>query len=138
MSATVGTKVEALRASSLFAGLPDESLERIAATMKEFEAPAGQVLIEPRQKGSGMFLIQEGCVEVQVGGNRRRECGPGEIIGELALLTREARRTARVLAKTPVRCLTIGRADFERMLESEPRIAIALLDIVAARLAESR
>jgi CRP-like cAMP-binding protein len=85
-----------------------------------------------------MFVIEDGTVEVQARGVAHRHCGPGEVVGELALLTRAGTRTARVQAKTDVRCLTISRTDFERMLEAEPRIAVALLDVVAARLAEVR
>jgi CRP/FNR family cyclic AMP-dependent transcriptional regulator len=138
MGASVAQRVDALKRAPIFSGLPDESLERMAELMREFDAPAGQVLIEPRQKGSGMFVIEEGTVEVHARGVAHRHCGPGEIVGELALLTRAGTRTARVRAKTDVRCLSISRADFEQMLEAEPRLAIALLDVVAARLAEIR
>jgi CRP/FNR family transcriptional regulator, cyclic AMP receptor protein len=129
-------KVEALRGCDVFGSLPPETLERLAESMHDFEAPAGQVLIEPGQRGSGMFVITDGEVEVEARGGRRR-CGSGEIVGELALLTSDGTRTARVRAATPVRCLTLDRTSFDRELRADPRLAVALLDVVASRLADA-
>jgi CRP-like cAMP-binding protein len=84
--------------------------------------------------GSGLYILEEGTVEVERSG-RKVKLGPGEFIGELALLT-STTRTARVRATTAVRCLAISRADFRNMLESEPKVAIAMLEALAKRLAE--
>ena len=43
---------------------------------------------------------------------------------------------ARVRAETDVRCLAIGREDFARLLDSEPRIAVAMLPVLARRLSD--
>ena len=51
------------------------------------------------------------------------------------LLTPDALRTARVRAKTPVRCLAISRGDFRKILTDEPKVAIQVLETVATRLA---
>lgn len=128
--------LEALRSSRLFAGLPDESLERIAAVAKPFEAPAGQVLIEPRMKGSGMFVIEEGTAAVELPGGEVVERGPGDVVGEMALLLPDETRTARVRAKTAIRSLTIDRQDFRDVLMAEPELAVAVMELVAMRLDE--
>lgn len=133
---TASERIRALRAVPLFAGLSDRSLRRILRAVTEFEAPAGQLLIETRHEGSGLFVVEDGTVTVEIGG-KKIERGPGEFFGELALLTPEAVRTARVRAKTPIRCLAIGRADFRKMLEEEPKIAISMLEGLARRLAEA-
>ncbi len=128
-------RVEALRAVSLFTALDEPSLEAIARTAGEVEAPAGQVLIEPRMKGSGMFLLLDGVAVVDMRGRRPVELGSGECFGELALLTPDGVRTARVRAKTAVRCLAIGRNDFQEVLLAHPKVALALLEVVATRAA---
>lgn len=133
---SLAEKVEALRGSALFGALPEATLERLAGEMREFEAPAGQVLIERGQHGSGLFVVLDGCVEVEAPAYSR-ECRAGEVVGELALLTRDGTRTARVRAQTDVRCLTLDRASFEAALEAEPQLALALLDVVATRLADA-
>ena len=132
---TLKERADALARVPVFAGLSRRSLERIARVAKDVELRPGQVLIEPRAKGSGMFVLLEGAVTVGTRGKRSRELGPGDIVGELALLTTDAQRTARVRATTRVRCLAISRGDFRRILTDEPKVAIQVLETVAARLA---
>ena len=132
---TLKERAEALARVPVFAGLSRRSLERIARIAKDVELRPGQVLIEPRAKGSGMFVLLEGTVTASMRGRRARELGAGDIVGELALLTADAQRTARVRATTPVRCLAIARGDFRRILTEEPNVAVQVLETVAARLA---
>jgi CRP-like cAMP-binding protein len=132
---TVAQRVQALKAIPLFENLSQRSLQRIVRMSTEVEVPAGRVLIQPRLEGSGLYVVEDGTVEVERSG-RKVKLGPGEFIGELALLT-STTRTARVRAVTPVRCLAISRADFGKMLQSEPKLAIAMLEALAKRLAES-
>ncbi len=136
MPAHAAARAERLRTVPLFASLDDEALERLAETVQEAEFPAGHVLIEPNMKGSGMFVIEEGRVEIETRG-RRLERGPGEFVGEMALLTPRGMRTARVRAKTPLRCLVVTRADFVAALEADAKLALALLEALAERLEEA-
>ena len=133
---SAASKVDRLRAVPLFGRLDAGVLERIASSAAEVDIPEGTVLVEATQKGSGCFLIEEGRVAVEARAGRF-ELGPGEVVGELALLTSEGVRTARVRAETPLRCLAISRADFAELLESEPRVALSLLEVVAERLADA-
>ena len=73
-----------------------------------------------------------GTVEVQTPDDRRWEYGPGEFFGELALLT-DHPRNARVQAKTPVKP-AISRQDFQKLLDEEPEIAVAMLPKLANRI----
>jgi CRP-like cAMP-binding protein len=124
-----------LRKSPLFAGYDDEQLERLAAPFTEVEFPADQVLIESRTPGAGMFVICDGTVAVEAPG-AQRELGPGEVVGEISLVQEDGLRRARVVAKTPVRCLALGRPEFEQMLEAEPELAEAMRELARERLAE--
>jgi CRP/FNR family transcriptional regulator, cyclic AMP receptor protein len=130
--------VDRLRGLPLFAGLSDEALRRVEAVVVELEIGAGQTLARADHPGSGMFVIEEGTVVVEGRGEHVIELGPGEFVGELALLVPESIRAARVRAKTDVRCLAIGRPEFEQLLEDEPRIALAMLPVVARRLWRAR
>ena len=124
-----------LRKSPLFAGYDDEQLEQLAAPFTEVEFPADQVLIESRTPGAGMFVICDGTVVVEAHG-AQRELGPGEVVGEISLVQEDGLRRARVVAKTPVRCLALGRPEFEQMLEAEPELAEAMRELARQRLAE--
>lgn len=127
--------IERLRAVPLFAEVSDDALEHVAALLTEFEAEAGHVLVQLGASGSGMFVLEQGEVVVELPGHPV-ELGPGEFFGELAILADGVARTARVRAKTDVRCLAINRMDFAALLEQQPRIAVAMLPVLARRLAE--
>ncbi len=122
-----------LRGVPIFAGLGDDVLQRILGASTELDVPAGQVLARAHDPGAGMFVLEEGTVVVEAPG-RTIELGPGEFFGELSLLVPESTRVARVRAKTQVRCVAINRLDFEELLEDEPRVALAMLPVVARRL----
>jgi CRP-like cAMP-binding protein len=126
-------RIERLRAIPLFAGLDPAALERIADLATEVETRAGQVLTRLNDPGAGMFVVEEGSVAVELR-SRTVEFGPGDFFGELSLLVPDARRIARVRATTDGRLLAVSRADFAALLDSEPRLAIAMLPVLAQRL----
>lgn len=119
-----------LRALPLFADLGDEQLDRLAAGTSEFDAPAGQALIERGKPGAGLFVLEEGqaIVEAPEG---RRELGPGDVFGERALLGDNGQRTARVRAQTDVRCLAIARPELEQVLAEDAQLAERLRQVSA-------
>ena len=111
-----------LGALPVFADIDDAQLDRLAAATTEFEAPAGQALIERGRPGSGMFVLEDGRAVVEAP-EGTRELGPGDIFGERALLGDDVERTARVRARTNVRCLAIARPELEQLLAEDPRVA---------------
>lgn len=128
-------RLDYLRNIPLFAELSDAALERILQGATEFDAHHGHVLIQPNQPGAGLFVIEEGTATVELK-DRKIELGPGEFFGELALLDERATHTGRVCASSDrLRCLAIARDDFEELLESEPKLATAMLKALAHRLA---
>lgn len=136
MTQTAGSApIESLKSIPLFADLGEDSLRRIAELCNEVDVPAGQVLVQPKLEGSGLFIIEQGTCLVE-SGDRKIELGPGEFFGELALLTSAATRAARVRCSTDVRCLAISRGDFTKMLHDEPTIAVHMLEVLAKRLAD--
>jgi CRP-like cAMP-binding protein len=119
-----------LGALPLFADLDEAQLDRLAAGTTEFEAPAGQALIERGRPGSGMFVLEAGQAVVEAP-EGTRELGPGDVFGERALLGEDIDRTARVRARTDVRCLAIARPEIERLLAEDPRVAERLSQLSA-------
>jgi len=123
-----------LRSVPLFADLGDESLKLVADHVAEFEARRGHLLAQPGQPGAGLFILLDGKVRVELH-SRTVELGPGEFFGELALLDEEAVHTGRVVSDSDIRCLALSRDDFDELLQSEPTIAVAMLRVLARRLA---
>ena len=128
--------IDSLRGQALFADLDDLALAHIANVAAPLEVEAGYVLIDAGQEGTGLFILQEGSVTVEIG-SRSIECVAGEFIGELSLLVDGLVHTGRVRAATPLKCLAINRLDFDRLLHDEPQIAINMLRALARRLAET-
>ena len=127
-----------LKALPLFADVSDESLARIHERAAEIDVPAGQILVHAGDPGSGMFVIETGTAVVEARGVGEIEIGPGEFVGELSLLVPDSVRSARVRARTDVRCLAIFADDFRQLLDEEPRVALAMLPVVAERLWRAR
>ena len=126
------SRAEALRSVPLFADLSAGSLERLAEAAKEIETPAGQVLVQPGTKGTGMFFIAEGTAVVETK-REARELGPGDFFGELAFL-HPAPRSATVTARTDVRVMILDSRAMDVIAEREPAIARRLMQAMAKRI----
>jgi CRP-like cAMP-binding protein len=126
---------EELRAIPLFEDLSEAGLEHLVACAGEIECEPGQVLAVPGDPGSGMYIVLEGEVSVEIRGGFHAELGPGNFFGEIALLVPSG-RVARVRAATKARCLSVPRKDALELLESEPSLAIRMLRELARRLTD--
>jgi len=125
--------VEMLKNVPLFSGLDGRELDEIAATMRERQVAAGDVVLEQGAGGAGFFVVAEGEAEVTVNGTPVRTIGPGDYFGEIALLT-GSDRTATVTALTPMRCYGMTSWDFKPLVESNSGIAWKLLTAMAQKL----
>lgn len=91
----------------------EEVARRLLELGTECEFSAGSVLMALGEPGAGLYLIRHGTVLVHAPGGDS-EHGPGEVVGELALLSPDGMRTARVTALTDVRAVAVDRATLER------------------------
>lgn len=133
MSLTTEQKVGLLERVTLFADLDPEALGRIAERAVEVDFAEGRSIVRQGEVGTGFFLIASGRAQVVADGESLAELGPGEFFGELALIDGEP-RMAGVTTLAPTTCLAIASWDFEALLETQPRLAIAILRGVARRL----
>ena len=120
----------------LFAGISEESAALVAAGGVA-DVAAGQVLAQAGDPGFGMFVVLDGSVVVERG-ELHLDIDRTGFFGELALLVPGSPRIARVRAKTDARVLAVPRDTFERLLDTEPSFARALLREMAARLVQAR
>ena len=112
----------------MFAGLPAAELEALAATMTEVDVDAGAQVVALDDYGSSLYFIEQGEAEVHTDGDReheRRALGPGDAFGEIALLL-TGQRTATVVARTPMRLLSLSEYDFERIRGDVPELERSL------------
>ena len=132
----------ALRRVPIFASLDPEDLQRVAAAATEEAWADGDVLMSQGEFGNDMVVVVEGSVRVihSDGGTEHllRRVGPGEHIGELAVL-REAPRAATVIAEPPgVRGLVISGDAVRALLVERPEAAMAMLATLAERISQQR
>ncbi len=120
----------------LFAEISAESAELVAAGGVT-EVPAGQVLAQAGDPGFDMFVVLDGSVVVERG-ELHLDIERDGFFGELALLVPGTPRIARVRARTDARVLAVPRQTFDRLLDTEPTFARALLRELAARLVQAR
>jgi len=100
-----------LRRNPLFVPLPLTVLDRLAASLVPVAFGPGAVLMQKGEPGDRYLLIAEGLADVSDDRRSLRTCGPGEGVGEIALL-RTVPRTATVTAQTRVRAFEIDAATF--------------------------
>jgi MFS family permease len=100
-----------LRRNSIFTPLPLATLERLSHDLVPVDFPAGEDVIVQGESGDRFFLVDEGEVEVFENGVFKRNEGPGESFGEIALL-HDVPRTATVRATVDTRLLALDRDQF--------------------------
>jgi MFS family permease len=100
-----------LRGNSIFSPLPLATLERLSHDLVPLEVPAGEDVIVQGEIGDRFFLIEDGQVEVFENGAFRRNEGPGESFGEIALL-HDVPRTATVRTTVDTNLLALDRDQF--------------------------
>lgn len=129
--------LEQLRATPLFRELSDDDLGRIAGTARVEDVAADTRLIEEGSEPDAMYVIIDGEFSVTKRGAAGpmvlNRCGPGELLGELALLENRA-RTASVTATRAGRVIVLPVAALHDLLRASLPATLAILRTVAARL----
>ncbi len=116
----------------VFSLLPEELLEPILALGEPREYVDGQAIMRAGERGSELLLVVAGSVRVELP-DRSLSLGPGELIGEIEVLDPGGGRIANIYAQGSVRCLAVTRERLVGALEADPRAAIALIEVLAAR-----
>jgi CRP-like cAMP-binding protein len=116
----------------LFKYLTERELARVDCLFTIHDLAGGELLTKEQTIGRQAFIILSGRAAVTIRGRSIATVGPGEIIGEMALLDRRP-RTATVTALEPIRALVLDQRSFNTLL-AEPAIARKLLDVEVGRL----
>ena len=126
-------KVELLSKVPLLAGLDRKDLVQVAQICDEVDLPAGRVLMKQGAYADEFYVIISGHVRVERDGQLLRELGPGEYLGELALLANVA-RTATATCLDAGRFLVLGHREFHSLLDQHPTIQAAVMHTMAERM----
>ncbi len=128
---------EGLKAIPLFSSLSSEDLRLVAQFVSEVSVSPGKHLVDEGDYAYEFFMIQEGTAEVTRGGEQVAELGAGEFFGEIGLLEKKT-RNASVVAKTPMRLVTLSHWDVTRLRKRWPQILEQLQEATAERKPEAQ
>ena len=109
-------------AFSVLADLPAAELDELAGAMSEVEFDAGVPVVTLDDYGTAIYFVEHGEADVMTEtGEVAEALGAGDTFGEIALLL-TGQRTATVVARTPMRLLSLSGHDFERIRERVPEL----------------
>jgi CRP-like cAMP-binding protein len=130
-----------LQTVSLFAHLPAAELEALLAGQIPLAAEAEQVLLMQQDEGEAVMVIQEGLAKVRSFSANGEEVviallGPGDLMGEMAVLT-HGLRNADVVALTPLVAVKLRAALFRELVFHDAQVSLKLARLLAVRLRAS-
>ncbi len=123
-------ELQALSAVPLFDGLTTRHLKHVSALADTADYMRGAALVKQGDEAESFFVILEGELKVTTGPRTIAKLLPGDHFGEISLLD-GGKRTASVIAETPVTVLKIDRDRFTKLLTKEPLMTKALLKSMA-------
>jgi CRP-like cAMP-binding protein len=127
------SKREMLHGVPLFARLGGPEMNRLTQLADEVDVPAGRVLMRQGDVGNEMFVIVSGRVRVERDGSTVNDLGPGDWLGEMALLA-EGQRSATATVTEPARLFVVGHREFHTLMDDMPTVRAAVFDCVAERI----
>jgi CRP/FNR family transcriptional regulator, cyclic AMP receptor protein len=124
--------VDMLAEIPLFAELSRRHVGKVASCASTKRFAAGSPLVRVGQSATVFYVILDGEVRVEVPG-RPVTLRTGDFFGEMALIDGEP-RSATVVAVGDVYALLLSRSKFLKLLEGEPKIALAIMATLTGRL----
>jgi len=121
-----------MKALPLFEGVSDEDLDKIAPFVSEVSVSEGKHLVDEGDYAYEFMAIEEGEAEVIRGDETLAKLGAGDYFGEIGLLEAD-RRNATVIARSPMRLLTLDQWDMRRLEKAIPSAAEKIRETVRSR-----
>ncbi len=137
MIAGMSAPIQALRDVPLFVDLDERDLEQLARQLHERRFAEGTEVTVEGSSGAGFFVIAEGNADVSVGSEHVATLGPGDHFGEIALID-DGVRSASIVAATDLLCYGLTPWEFRPFVEEHPKVAWALLQVLARRFREQQ
>ena len=128
-------KARLLAGVPLFSHLDGRALAHVATLVDQVDVDAGTVLMTEGRTGQEFFIILEGSIAVTRDGQPVATLGPGDYLGEIALVD-DGPRTATATAETAARLLVLAHREFHSLLDAQPDIRVHVLEALARRLRE--
>ena len=125
-----------LKSVPLFASLSPHERRRLAEWADELDVPEGKYIVDEGRFAYEFFVIEDGRAQVVKGGQPIAELGPGDFFGEIGLLETE-RRSASVVARSPMRLIVMFEREFRQMAQEMPHVTEQIRQAIRQRLGGS-
>jgi CRP-like cAMP-binding protein len=127
-----------IRASYLFREVELPVIDRLARVSVVKTLKRRETLFMQGDEADALYGVLDGLIRIWIGNEAGKELTlslqePGDAFGEIALLD-GLPRTANATALEETEVLTIRRADFLSVLESDPRLARHIIELLCERL----
>jgi CRP-like cAMP-binding protein len=126
-------KIELLKRVPLFAACSQRELAEIASLADELDLPSARDLTKEGGRGWEFIILVQGEADVVRTGRVVNELGPGDFVGEIALVSGKP-RTATVRTRGPSRVLVLTASGFRALMRDVPSIQDKVLAAITARI----
>ena len=132
------SKLSVLRKHPYFCDLDPEAFDQLCRYAKHSTLKRGTTIVSKGDPGNSLIAVISGTVKISVSSPDGRSAifnliGPGEIIGEIAVLDGQA-RTADATANTNCEIFVIDRREFLPFVRSHPELAMKFIELLCAKL----
>jgi Cyclic nucleotide-binding domain len=127
-------RVNLLRQTAVFAGVPVPILAGLAHDLTETRLPAETLVFSQGDVGLSMYVVAEGGLAISQDGRVINSVGPCEVLGEIATLAAVV-RSASVHSTVPTRLLEIDRDQILNLLADHLEVLPGLIEVITGRLA---
>ena len=138
-SASAGSEIlDVLASLELFSGLDDAALRDLVSEFERVHCTRGDVLMKAGEQADCIYVVISGRLRIalQTPGEPERvvrEVGPGESLGEMALISGEP-RSATVRAARDAELLKLSKSGFDRLIHRYPEVLMRVTRTVVQRL----
>jgi len=126
-------KVELLRGVPLFGSCDSMGLEHIISLFDEVDVPDGYVIAREGLREGQFAIIVDGTVRLERAGKVFQRIGPGQYLGEMALID-DGPRTASAVSEGPVKLLVMGPKEFQSLVNDSVAIRASIFENLARRI----
>jgi type II secretory ATPase GspE/PulE/Tfp pilus assembly ATPase PilB-like protein len=133
------TTLDLLKSVDIFSSLKDEDLKSLNEIAASEEHAAGKVVVKQGDPSENFHIVDSGLYEVYLWDDLMKverplgDLGPGEIFGEMGVLTGET-RSAYVRCRNKGNTIQFKKAPFFAFLEKNPKVAIGISKTLVHRL----
>lgn len=118
-----------------FNQLPAEEVAALVPAIMHRSYAEGTTIIRQGEPGDSLFVVESGRVAIEdfVRGERIATLGPGDVFGEMSLVTGEP-RSATAVAESATTVWLLLKEDFDRLISNSPHLAAAVAALTSERI----